>query len=626
MSNNMLGKLTLIFSAIWSIYQFIVGGVWFVDVFVHRNLHLYFGILITLLSRPPSKKAIGKSGLIFNFGLILISSFALLNVLLNFERFQNRMPFVDDITQWDFLLGAATIIIVLEVTRRTVGIFLPVIAALFLLYALYGHNLPGILTHHDISLRNMVEYMYMTTEGIFGIPIGVSSTFIYLFILFSVFLGKTGTANLLMDSAFALTGRAKGGPAKAAVVGSCVMGMISGSAAANVVTTGSFTIPLMKKVGYRADYAGAVEAVASTGGMFMPPIMGAAAFIMAEFTGVGYWNIVIAAFIPAVLYYVAIFFMMHFQAIKLGLRGLDKEILPSLTQTLSDYYHLIIVPIALIYFLASGLSPTMAAFYSVLINIAVSFLRKKTRLNINSCIDGLIEAARAALSIVTACACAGIIVGIIILSGIGLKFTDILVTLTGGHKILLLFVLMVTCLVLGTGMPTTAAYITVAILAVPALIEVGVEILPAHLTAFYFANLANFTPPVMIAVYAAAGIAKETPMKIGLVATRLGIVALIIPYMFIYDQHLLFKGPINLVLWTFLRDFTGVFCMASAIEGYLLEKLSLPARIVLFLGSILFIMPNVMMNLIAFCAFSVIFVKEAHKTHWFKKTIKHLIP
>ncbi|MFW5719395.1 MAG: TRAP transporter permease, partial [Halanaerobium sp.] len=464
---------------ILSLFHLYTAGFGVLIALKQRAVHLGFIFTLIFLLYPALKdkkdsKFILGIDLILALGSIAISSY----IVVNYETLVHRAGMY---TQLDQFMAILAIIIVLEGTRRALGPELPVIAVLFLLYAHYGQQMPGMLAHRGYTWSRIASHMYFTTEGIFGIPLGVSATYIFLFLLLGAFAKRTGLGDLFIDLALAMTGKTTGGPAKAAVVSSGLMGSISGSSVANTVTTGSFTIPLMKRVGYDSQFAAAVEASASTGGQIMPPIMGAAAFIMAEFIGVPYVTIAKAAILPAILYYITVGLMVHFEAKKQGLKGMSDDLIPKFLTVLKNRGHMIVPLIIIFYYLFKGYTPLRAAFLGILVSFALSFLKEDTRMNLQDLFDTLREGAVSALGVAAACAAVGFIVGVTTLTGLGLKFTSITVALAQGNLFLALFFTMVACTILGTGLPTTATYIVLATMAAPALTELGVPILAAHL-------------------------------------------------------------------------------------------------------------------------------------------------
>ena len=459
--------------------------------------------------------------------------------------------------------------------------------------------MPGPLAHRGLSLQQMVGHLFFTTEGVFGIPLGVSSTFIFLFILFGAFLEKTGLGKFFIDIANAIAGWASGGPAKVAVLSSALQGTISGSSVANVVGSGSFTIPMMKKLGYHKNFAGAVEAAASTGGQLMPPIMGAAAFLMAEFVGIPYMEVVKAAVVPAILYFLGVFLGVHFEAKKHHLEGTPRSELPPWGKIMKEEGHLAIPLIAIIGLLASGYTPMKAALAGIFISIATAMLRKNTRMSFYDIVDGLIKGARGALGVLVACAAAGMIIGVVTKTGVGLKLASALVTVAAGNFMLLLFCTMLTSLILGMGVPTTANYVITSTIAAPALIQLGVPTLAAHMFVFYFGIIADITPPVALAAYAGSAISGGDPLKTGVNASKLGIAAFIIPYVFVLSPQLLGIGAtFTSVLMTTTTAIIGMIGISGAMIGQFYTRANVFERLILAAGGLCLIDPHGLTDLI----------------------------
>ncbi|MFP4021381.1 MAG: TRAP transporter permease [Halanaerobium sp.] len=576
---------------ILSLFHLYTAGFGVLIALKQRAVHLGFIFTLIFLLYPALKdkkdsKFILGIDLILALGSIAISSY----IVVNYETLVHRAGMY---TQLDQFMAILAIIIVLEGTRRALGPELPVIAVLFLLYAHYGQQMPGMLAHRGYTWSRIASHMYFTTEGIFGIPLGVSATYIFLFLLLGAFAKRTGLGDLFIDLALAMTGKTTGGPAKAAVVSSGLMGSISGSSVANTVTTGSFTIPLMKRVGYNSQFAAAVEASASTGGQIMPPIMGAAAFIMAEFIGVPYVTIAKAAILPAILYYITVGLMVHFEAKKQGLKGMSDDLIPKFLTVLKNRGHMIVPLIIIFYYLFKGYTPLRAAFLGILVSFALSFLKEDTRMNLQDLFDTLREGAVSALGVAAACAAVGFIVGVTTLTGLGLKFTSITVALAQGNLFLALFFTMVACTILGTGLPTTATYIVLATMAAPALTELGVPILAAHLFVLYFGVVADLTPPAALAAYAGAGIAGSNPLKTGLTAVKLAVAGFVVPFVFAYSPSLLLidTTAAEVILITG-SSILGVFSLAAAVLGYLNRKTTLIERFLLIGSSLALLLPG----------------------------------
>ena len=570
-----------------------------------RSLHIIFAFVIGLFLYPARKKSNKDKPAILDFvlmaGVIVVFGYIFL--------FPEQMALKGgNATQLDLIFGVIAIFLTLEVTRRVVGPELPIVALVFLSYAYFGPYMPGILAHRGFSLTRIVSHMYMGLEGIMGIPTGVSATFVFLFILFGAFLDKTGVGKFFIDMAFGMTGHLKSGPAMTAVVASGFMGSISGSSVANTVTTGAFTIPLMKKTGYKPYFAGAVEAAASTGGQIMPPVMGAAAFIMAEFTGISYLQIIIAAAIPAVLYYFAVGTMVHMEASKLGLKGIPRNELPKVSKLLLTRGFLLIPLVSVVYFLVSGNTPTLAAFKAIIISMVVAvvatLVRRDKSFTIKDFLGALEAGAKGSVGVACACACAGMIVGVVTLTGLGLRIAEIIVTVAQGNLLLTLFFTMIASIILGMGLPTTAKYIVLATMAVPALIRLDVNLMAAHLFILYFGVVADITPPVALAAYAGAGIAGANSMKTGFQAVKIALAAFIVPYIFALNPELIMVEEIvgtTVVFMPFIRALPvivsamiGIVCLASAVENYLITKTNIIERVALAIAAGMLLYPGLM--------------------------------
>lgn len=483
----------------------------------------------------------------------------------------------------DFYAALVGVILILEVTRRVAGLALVVIASIFILYSFAGPYLPGFLAHRGYEARRFFTYIF-TDQGILSDPVAVSSTYIILFITFAAFLQASKVGDYFVNFAFAAAGRARGGPAKVAVLASGLMGMINGTSAGNVVSTGSLTIPLMKKVGYPAKTSAAVEAAASSGGQIMPPIMGAGAFIMAEVTGIPYTEIVIAAIIPSVLYFASVYFMVDLQATKLGMKGLPKEELPVFKQLLKQAY-LFIPIIMLIYTLFAGYSVIRAGTVSMMAAAVVSWLTPH-RMGPRLLAKAFDIAARMSVQLVAVCACAGIIVGVIALTGVGARFSSLLLGIAEQNQLLALFFAMCISIVLGMGMPTTAAYAVAAAVVAPGLVNLGIPVLTAHFFVFYFAVMSAITPPVALAAYAGAALAGSDPMRTSVESFKIGLAAFVVPFMFFYSQAMLMQGSWLEILHVFLTASLGIYMLAAAVQGWFFGALGLPLRLVLLIAAL----------------------------------------
>ncbi len=513
-------------------------------------------------------------------------------------------------TALDVAMGAVALVVVLELARRATGWGLVAVAALALAYAVAGPYLPGILAHRGYPLSRVIEHLYLSTEGIWGVPLGVSADFVYLFILFGALLDAAGGGALLIALSERIAGATRGGPAKTAAVASALMGSVSGSAVANVVTTGTFTIPIMKRAGFRPHFAAAIEAAASTGGQLMPPIMGAGAFILATWTNIPYVRVAAAAAVPALLYYAALLAAIHFRAGRMGLAAGARSDLEPVAPRL----HLLLPLGIIVALLAVGRSPMRAAFWGIVSAVALALARRATRLDASRARRALVAAAAGTVQVAAACAAAGIVVGVASLTGIGLRMSELIITLSAGHLPIALVLTALGSIVLGMGLPTTAAYIVLAALGAPALTELGVPVLAAHLFIFYFGCLSNVTPPVALAAYAAAGIAGAPPMRTALTAFTLATAGFVVPFMFVYGPPLVLQGSILGVVGAALTAGVGVTALAAAAMGYARRPLSTWERAVLAAAAVSLIWPEPVTDALGLLVTAAIFVKQTSGT------------
>ncbi len=611
---NLLGTMSWIVSILaigFSIYQIYVSIFPPPPAQLHRSIHLAFALGLIFLLFPATKKG-DRTRVSWQDGILSVVSMAVsLYWVFNYESLFTR---VGNFNQTDLIVGGLAILLVLEAARRVVGMPIVVIAVVFMLYALYGKELPGFFAHRGVSVERLISHQFFTLEGIFGTPLAVSATFIFLFLLFGAFLEKTGVGAYFNDLALVVAGKRIGGPAKVAVFSSALQGTISGSSVANVVTSGSFTIPMMKRLGYRPEFAGAVEAASSTGGQIMPPIMGAAAFLMAEFTGIPYWEIALAAAIPAVLYFTGIWIMVHLEAKRLGLRGLTEEELPDRKEVWKKSYLLLPI-IAIIAFLIMGVSPIRSALYAIVVAVIVGSFRKETRMSFRDILQALETGARSALGVAAATACAGIIVGVVTLTGVGLKFANGLLDFSGGIILLTLFLTMIASILLGMGTPTTANYIITSTIAAPAIIALGKPALAAHMFTFYFGIVADITPPVALAAFAASGIAKSKPMLTGLNSTKLAIAAFIIPYVFVMSPELLLiDATWSEASWVIATSLLGMIGVSAGLIGYGYLPMAWWQRILTGGAGLLLIVPGFITDLLGVGTLFTIFMLQ-----WIKR-------
>ncbi len=526
----------------------------------------------------------------FGIDLVLVALVLFVEVytIWDIDAFQLRLG---DKYPPDLIVGAILIVLVLEATRRAVGWAMVFVTGFFLFHTLFANYFFGFFYGPPVRFAKFIDTLFVASDGIFGIPLHVVSTYIVLFIIFGAVLIRSGAGRFFIDLAVALTGHRIGGPAKAAAVASGFMGTVSGSAVANVVTTGSFTIPLMKNLGYRARFAAAVEACASSGGQITPPIMGAAAFIMAEFLEVPYSTIIIAAAIPAFLYFATIYFMVHLEADKHDIGSIPKESLPRVGEVLADGWHLLIALAVLVYFLVVGYTPMKSAIWGLGTLFGLSFINKGTRMSPVDLLAALEAGVRATVPVTIACACAGLIIGSVFVSGLGLKFTQSVIEISHGNLLILLALTGVSAIVLGMGITTTAVYITVAALIVPALIKSGIVPIAAHMFAFYFGVVSAITPPVALASFAAAAIAKTPPMATAVESTRIGIAKYIVPLVFVYDPSLLFVGPLWLTVVSTALVMTGLWVLSTSLEGWYRGPLNVLQRAGALVAAALILLP-----------------------------------
>ena len=588
----LINKVIVFIAVAMSAYHLYTGYLGAPEALLHRSIHLFFVLVLVFSFFPISEKEWGEKFRWTDWILILLTLVSIGYLFVNYDYVITRYALVHPLSRMDMVFGILLTLLLIEGSRRVIGPALPITAGVFLAYAYVGPYLPGLLRHTGFATEAIVDQLYLTTEGIFGIPLGVSATYVILFIIFGTFLEKSGTGQLFMDFASAITGWTRGGPGKIACISSALFGTISGSAVANVMVDGWLTIPLMKRTGFNTPFACAVEATASTGGQIMPPVMGAAAFVMAEFTGIPYITICLYAMIPALLYYLSLFMSIHFMAGRMGLKGIPKEELPRLKKVLAARGHMFIPLIIMVYMMTAGYTPMYACIYSTVAVVILSFLRKETRMDFWTIIKALEEGAKNALGVAAACACAGIVIGVINLTGLGLKFTSFVLFLAGESLIPALIMTMLAGIVLGMGMPTTPAYIVQAALLIPALIKLGVMNIAAHMFVFYFSTISAITPPVAMAVYAAAGIGGAKLWPTGLWAMRIAATGFIVPFMFVYGPSLLFIGSAFDIITSWVSASLGVVALAAGMMGWFLKEVTLLERLMLLAGALLLIKPG----------------------------------
>ena len=613
-----------------SLFQLYTAGVQPLGLFFQRPIHLGFVLVLCFLIYPAfgRDRARGTVGWIIDGALIVMSIGAGAWVPMNIDIIANQV-FPRPI---DVAMGVATIIVVLEAARRAVGLGMTLIGVFFLVYAFAGNRgelpfladwMPGILNHRGYSLDRLASQMTLGAEGIFGIPLGVAATFVFIFVLFGAFLEVTGAGKFFIDLAYAAAGKQRGGPAKAAVIASAGMGSISGSAIANVVTTGAFTIPLMKKLGYRPAQAGGIEAAASTGGQIMPPLMGAGAFLMSEFTRVPYVDIVLISIFPAVLYFGTVYLLVHIAAVKQGMTGLAAEDLPNTREVLAEGWHFLLPLVVLVALLVAGYSPMRVGFYAILSIIAAASARalwtfaasgptfsgfvSLCKRGIALTLEALELGARNAVAVSVACAVAGIIVGVVGLTGLGLKFSAMMIAFSGGNIVLALILVLLASLVLGMGLPVTAAYIVLIILVGPALTEqFGIPLLIAHLVVFWYSQDSNVTPPVALAGFAGAAIAGSKPMETSVQAWKYAKGLYLIPLFMVFNEEIILGGPLPLVLWGGALAILGLVAFAALLEGFLWRPMAIWMRVLLLPGVVAMFWPNLAVEAAGFVLVAVL--------------------
>ncbi len=573
-----------------SLYHMYVAAFGPPEALIFRGTHLMFATTLVFLLYPLRKEGGWVSRTID--GLFLIGGLGIvLHIFLNYEYYTNRIIYIDELTLADKFWAVVATLVVLEGTRRVIGWALPLTALCFLAYAVNTH----------VTLPVLMEQVYLSTEGIFGSTLGVSASYVMLFVLFGAFMERSGTGQLFMDFSMSITGHTAGGPGKVAVVSSSLFGTVSGSAVANVMVDGPITIPLMKRTGFRPPFAAAVEAVASTGGQIMPPIMGAAAFVMAEFLAVPYAQVAFWAIVPAMLYYLSVFSAVHFEAKRYKLAGVPKSELPRFAAVMLARGHLFIPILIVLAGLLMGYSAPLCALAGALSCLPLALLRAQTRIGITwrTVLEALHDGARNTLAVAMACACAGIVIACVTITGLGIVFTQMVVGLSQESLVLALVLTAMAGIILGMGMPTTPAYIMMVALLVPAIIKLGAVTPAAHMFALYFAILSAITPPVALAVFAAAGLAKTGMWQAGFAAMRAAAPAYIVPFMFVYEPALLlvvkdWASEWPFVLWSVLSASIGVVCLAAGFFGWLFTLASMWQRALLVVAALCLIKPGLL--------------------------------
>lgn len=598
---DITAKIIFVIGLVASCFHLYVSATGILEAYKMRTTHLMFLLPLAFLIYPMRKKGrFSKIGVIDYIWFVLTLAAMTYISQISYSRLIARIPFVSPLTTLDYVVAVFIVIAVLEATRRVAGMGMVIVCLVAIAYAFFGKYLHGKIRHTGTTVKRMAEQMSLSTNGIFGSTVAASATFIFMFTLFGEFLEYSGAGQFFIDLAFSLTGKARGGPAKMAVIASGLMGMISGSSTANVTSTGVYTIPLMKKTGYRSEFAGAVEASASTGGQIMPPVMGAASFLLAEYVGIPYIKLCAAAAIPAILYYVAIFAAVHFEAVRTGLKGAAPDENAKSWQWILLHKGYLSAPIFVILItMILGFSAYKAALYGILSIVIIMFAEKRGRIDWRALVRTLARGGRNAVLIAVTCAAAGIVIGVSNETGIGVKFASIIISLGHNNLYLILPMVMLASIVLGMGLPTSACYIMVAAIAVPALIKMGCNTMASHMFALYFGVFSGITPPVAISAYAAAGLAKSPPMKTGWLAVGLSLPAFIIPYSFIFNPSLILEGTIAGTVWVIFQCIVGIFGMASGVIGCAFRPVAVWERIVLVvLSAFMVVSPNVIASVV----------------------------
>ena len=557
-----------------------------------RSFHLAFILPLIFLLYPAGANSPRDTPSLLDWIFAIAVAACSFYVCAFYEDIANRAGMFED---YELYLAAAFVFLVFEAARRVLGYILPAFCAFFLFFAYFGPSMPGPFVHAGLSIPRILEELYLTTDGLFGLVTGVSATYIFMFILFGSFLSSTGTANFFNDFSMSLTGHLKGGPAKIAVLSSALMGTISGSTSANVATTGSFTIPLMKKVGYQPHFAGAVEAAASTGGQIMPPVLGSAAFIIADTVGTPYINVVLASIVPALLYFFGIWCSLSVEASRVGLQGLPKDTLPKIKHVVFKTGYKAIPLFAIVVLLCMGRNPLFAACVGIMCCVVLSFVDKTDRLSWKSLVATLEDGSKQALSVAIACTIVGVVIGMMGATGIALRIGDAILSYTQGMMVPTMVVTMIICLLLGMGMPTTASYVMASAVGVPAMIILGCNPLDAHFFVFFYAVLSSVTPPVCVGAYTAAGIAGANPNQTAFTAVRLSLSGFIIPFVFILSPELLLTNVTNWPMFaiTLISAMIGIATLSIGLEGFLYVPLRMYERAIALGGALCMIIPGV---------------------------------
>ncbi|MDN4075428.1 TRAP transporter permease [Fictibacillus terranigra] len=591
-------KLILTMSIILCIFEVWLGAIGSMDLYQYTTV--FYPLLLTaaFLQFSSTKRVKGQQPTWLDIIMASLSLGIGIYFLLNIDLYLKRIPLFTPLTPLELAVGIATVLLTLEATRRTLGFTLTSVVLVILAYVSFGQHIQGAYSHRPIDFNHFLDDMVFTVNGIFGTPLGVAATYVFLFVLFGAFFTAAGGGDFFFRLAATISGRRVGGPAKITVITSGMFGMISGSPTSDVLTTGSINIPTMKKMGYSPIFAGGVESAASTGGSILPPIMGSAAFLMAEYAGISYGAIVIAATIPAILYYLGIFLQVHFRSIKQNMPTLKEEEIPKVKDVIKDGWMYLVPLVFLVIGIMNGMTASLAAVLATAIVLVCSWLKPGYRIGFKKLILIFEEVIERMVPVTMACAAAGMLIDGIMLTGLSSKFGTLIFSLTTGSLFFTLMATAVLCIILGMGMPVSSAYILTAVLAAPLLINMNIPVMNAHLFIVYYSCLSAITPPVAVAAFAAASIAQADPVKIGLNACKLAIVAFILPFMFVYDPGILLQGNLWDIASSIVLSVIAVIAIAAAVEGWYKSRMNMIEQVVLFAGGLLLIVPGMFSHVI----------------------------
>ena len=590
------GIIVFILSLVLVLFHLYTAAFGSVITQLQRSIHLLLTASMGFLFYPTAGK--GKKVRWIDFVFFALSLICFSYIALNYQEIALRKSLISPLSPLDYVMGALLVILLLEIARRAVGLVMSLIALIGIVYSIFGPYMPGVLAHRGISLKDLIDYQTWGLDGVYSMPLSISATYVVLFVILGTLLEFIKSGDTIMDLGKIAAGKYRGGPAKVACLTSAFFGSISGSAAANVYATGSFTIPMMKKIGYKGKTAGAIEAVASTGGQIMPPVMGAAAFLMAEMIGVPYIEICKVALMPALFFYVGLLIVLDFEAARIGISGLPSHEIPSLKEIRGKLYLLLPI-LTLVVLLVLGFSPYMASFYSILIGIVLAIVNSDVKLSLKNVMDIVTQCGKRTAMIAIACATAGIIIGVITQTGLGLSLSSLILSLSGGHIVPALLLMMLCCIIMGTGTPTTVAYILVATLGVPVMQDLGLPLIASHLFVFYYAVISMITPPVAIAAFAAAEISNEDPIKVGLTSMRIACIIYFIPFIFLFDPAMLLQASLATSIFRFISIITGIIFVSGGMTRWFLKELNALEIALAIIAGAAGLIPHTIFNIVS---------------------------